>query len=226
MSESFIEQDERAQHIRDSIDRVKDAFSDMFVKVGAQIVGTGDDIVSFMNALTTAITSTTAGIVSAIATIQRWGSTIQQLRQFFPGQATSIQESRDAYFGLFGMSTTMDSLPNLPGSPAARVGGAAPGPRDPFQAERDAMRILEELSPFSDIDALFAHARAHARSIATVMPKFVEQGGVLTLLLPWDPDYESAHGEGAPIPTKHALRATPSRIILSDGRWWSRSPER
>lgn len=80
---------------------------------------------------------------------------------------------------------------------------------------------LEEMSDFDSIDALFAAART--RVVAPILPKFMSiEGSSVALLLPWDSEYAKTTGEGVDFPAEHPLRATSSRIILRDGKWWSR----
>jgi mutator protein MutT len=86
------------------------------------------------------------------------------------------------------------------------------------------LRNLEELAAFASLDALFAAARARVPEITPILPKFAQnEDGTLALLLPWDAEYAGAPGEGTSIPAGHRLLATPSRIVLRDGRWWSAS---
>ena len=83
------------------------------------------------------------------------------------------------------------------------------------------LRNLEELAGYDSLDAVFAAART--RVIAPILPKFTQlEGSTLALLLPWDAEYARAIGEGVDFPADHPMRATSSRIILRDGKWWSR----
>jgi len=84
------------------------------------------------------------------------------------------------------------------------------------------MRNLEELAAFTRLDELFAVARSRASSIVPILPKLAADGDTVALLLPWDPDYAQASGEGRALPEGHRLHTTPSRIVLREGRWWSR----
>ncbi|HJZ84568.1 MAG TPA: NUDIX hydrolase [Polyangia bacterium] len=106
-------------------------------------------------------------------------------------------------------------------SPAAAVAAQAQGT---LKLPPPTLRTLEELAACADVSALFeeARARAAAGEIVPILPKFAPFEGTLALLLPWDPEYASAVGEGLPFPERHRLRATPSRIVLRDGRWWNR----
>src|SRR5262245_41463982 len=83
------------------------------------------------------------------------------------------------------------------------------------------LRNLEDLAEYDSLDALFAAART--RVIAPILPKFAQlEGAALALLLPWDAEYATTPGDGVDFPADHPWRATSSRIILRDGKWWSR----
>jgi len=85
------------------------------------------------------------------------------------------------------------------------------------------LRNLEDLAVFDSLEALFAGAQARVGAIAPILPKFAQQqDGSLALLLPWDPAYASTPGEGVDFPLDHHFRGTPSCIMLTAGRWWSR----
>ena len=55
-----------------------------------------------------------------------------------------------------------------------------------------------------------------------IMPRVMELPGDpprLGLVLPWDPDYTTASGEGIEMPVDHPLARGPSRLILDDDGW-------
>jgi 8-oxo-dGTP pyrophosphatase MutT (NUDIX family) len=55
-----------------------------------------------------------------------------------------------------------------------------------------------------------------------IVPRVVEASGDpprLALVLPWDPDYGTASGEGIEMPGDHPLARGPSRFILDDHGW-------
>jgi hypothetical protein len=55
-----------------------------------------------------------------------------------------------------------------------------------------------------------------------IVPRVVEASGDpprLALVLPWDPDYGTAIGEGIEMPGDHPLARGPSRFILDDHGW-------
>lgn len=56
--------------------------------------------------------------------------------------------------------------------------------------------------------------RETARTVVPILPKMVRDSGVSTIVLPWDPDYDSAPGEGVTLDSEYrgALRELPSRI--------------
>jgi 8-oxo-dGTP pyrophosphatase MutT (NUDIX family) len=85
------------------------------------------------------------------------------------------------------------------------------------------LRTLEELAPLPTVDAALAWAVARPQD--AIQPKLiVGAADAITILLPWDPDYAAAAGEGVPIgPTSPLARGT-SRYLLTGGRFWARQP--
>jgi 8-oxo-dGTP pyrophosphatase MutT (NUDIX family) len=82
------------------------------------------------------------------------------------------------------------------------------------------MRTLAELQAAGDrlagLIALSAERRAHA---APVCPRFAMFGDTFAVLLPWDPAYADAPGEGWPLPASHPLAGGVSRFVR-DGMTW------
>lgn len=78
------------------------------------------------------------------------------------------------------------------------------------------LRTLEELAPLSSIDAVLAHARARYDA-RPIQPKLLEDG---LILLPWDPEFATAEGEGDAIAADDALAAGTTRYVQRDGRYW------
>jgi 8-oxo-dGTP pyrophosphatase MutT (NUDIX family) len=65
-------------------------------------------------------------------------------------------------------------------------------------------------------------SQERARHRHPIMPRVTEIRGdppVLALVLPWDPDYSTATGEGIEMPRDHPLAQGPSRLILGDDGW-------
>jgi 8-oxo-dGTP pyrophosphatase MutT (NUDIX family) len=83
------------------------------------------------------------------------------------------------------------------------------------------IRNLEELAPHRTVEAALAWARA--RPVAAILPKLVPIGATLAIVLPWDPEYPSLPGEGAPIDPAHPVAQGRSRFVLEEGRWWGRT---
>ena len=53
------------------------------------------------------------------------------------------------------------------------------------------------------------------------MPTAID-GGHLEIVLPWDPGYAEAPGEGQPIAATSPLaRGSSSRYVLKEGRFWA-----
>src|SRR5262249_43476443 len=139
----------------------------------------------------------------------------------------SIESRRfDAHFFLArlpdGQTAAHDQYETTEGvwlTPAAALSAQA---RGDLKLPPPTMRNLEELAELASLDELFAAAHARMDSIAPILPKLSRDGDTVALLLPWDPEYAAASGEGVPFPAEHRLRNSPSRIILREGRWWSR----
>ena len=72
------------------------------------------------------------------------------------------------------------------------------------------MRTLEDMAAFDGLEAL-VEGLASSRPVP-IMPRFEELEGTLTLLLPGDPLYPSER----PV-------SGPTRVQMSEGRWWSKN---
>ncbi len=69
---------------------------------------------------------------------------------------------------------------------------------------------------------VIALARERAGHPIAIMPRAEQVLGSpprIVLLLPWDPAYPSAPGEGILMPKDHPLAQGPSRLILTDNGW-------
>jgi len=71
------------------------------------------------------------------------------------------------------------------------------------------------------INAIITFAKAREPHAHAILPRKYDSEKPLTLLLPWDRDYESA-GTGAslPMPTGHPLATGPSRFVLGPAGDW------
>jgi 8-oxo-dGTP pyrophosphatase MutT (NUDIX family) len=70
--------------------------------------------------------------------------------------------------------------------------------------------------------AVLTLARERARNPHPIVPRAIDTPsapGGLTLLLPWDPEYATASGDGIEMPKDHPLAHGPSRFIVGDDRW-------
>ena len=83
--------------------------------------------------------------------------------------------------------------------------------RGEIQLAPPTLRTLEDLAVFSNVDTMLAGLRA--APVPTILPRFEQLDGDLTLLLPGDPLYPS----DSPV-------EGPTRVQLQNGRWWSKSP--
>jgi 8-oxo-dGTP pyrophosphatase MutT (NUDIX family) len=74
------------------------------------------------------------------------------------------------------------------------------------------------------MDALLAEAALRAAQPYPVLPRLAApvagEPSQMTLLLPWDPEYQSrGTGEALAIPAHHPLAVGPSRFVLEDNSW-------
>jgi 8-oxo-dGTP pyrophosphatase MutT (NUDIX family) len=82
------------------------------------------------------------------------------------------------------------------------------------------LRTFLDLSAARSVDDVLALARARAASPCPVMPRGAAQPGGFALLLPWDPEYESAgQGDLHLVPAGHPLATGPTRFVM-EGRAW------
>lgn len=80
------------------------------------------------------------------------------------------------------------------------------------------LRSLSELAGFESIDAICEASQG--RPIGAIMPKLLAEDGQLTIVLPWDPEYDKIEGEALPGPApQDPCPHLPSRIglVLSPG---------
>jgi 8-oxo-dGTP pyrophosphatase MutT (NUDIX family) len=73
-------------------------------------------------------------------------------------------------------------------------------------------RTLEDMAAFDTAASLLRGMVPD--TVPTIMPRFDSVDGVMTMFMPGDPEYPS------PVPV-----IGPTRVVLIDGRWWSRSAE-
>ena len=83
-----------------------------------------------------------------------------------------------------------------------------------------------QIRPFLDlidarsVDDVVALARARAAHAHPVMPRMAQTATGFTLLLPWDPEYESAgQGDLHVMPAGHPLATGPTRFVMEDRAW-------
>jgi 8-oxo-dGTP pyrophosphatase MutT (NUDIX family) len=75
------------------------------------------------------------------------------------------------------------------------------------------------------IEAILELARGRAEAIEPIVPRFKPEESApkgFSLLLPWDPGYETeGQGEGTPFPADHPFAGGPSRFVLQDDGTWA-----
>jgi 8-oxo-dGTP pyrophosphatase MutT (NUDIX family) len=107
---------------------------------------------------------------------------------------------------------TVDQVWVTPADALARAGELALPPPQ--------IRTFLELSEAKSVDEVFALARARVANPCPIMPRGAAQAGGFALLLPWDPEYESAgQGDLHLVPAGHPLATGPTRFVM-EGRAW------
>jgi 8-oxo-dGTP pyrophosphatase MutT (NUDIX family) len=86
------------------------------------------------------------------------------------------------------------------------------------------MRTLYDLAGSADNgpSAVWKMAEERARHPHPIMPRAVTlrtDPETIAVLLPWDPEYAIAPGEGLEIPADHPLASGPSRLVLTGNGW-------
>ena len=83
------------------------------------------------------------------------------------------------------------------------------------------LRILEDIGAHRSVEALMAWAKA--RAVWPIMPKVGVVDNQISILLPWDPNFESTEGEKLEdLPSPHPMADGPSRVVLEGDQWFSR----
>lgn len=81
------------------------------------------------------------------------------------------------------------------------------------------IRTLTELAALPDLPSAVAAAARRRQATGAITPRFLQVDGKITLLLPWDREYLSGAGEGAPLAAEHPFAGGMSRFVL-DGMVW------
>jgi 8-oxo-dGTP pyrophosphatase MutT (NUDIX family) len=86
------------------------------------------------------------------------------------------------------------------------------------------VRIFHDLAEVASDgpSAVLEMARERSLHCHPILPRVVPTGGVaggLAVLLPWDPGYAAAPGDGLEMAADHPLARGPSRIILGEDGW-------
>lgn len=107
---------------------------------------------------------------------------------------------------------TVDQAWVTPAEALARAGELALPPPQ--------LRTFLELAPAGSVDDVLALARAREAHAHPVMPRLAQTPTGFTLLLPWDPEYESAgQGDLHVMPAGHPLATGPTRFVMEDRAW-------
>ncbi|MBL4635379.1 MAG: NUDIX hydrolase [Kofleriaceae bacterium] len=69
------------------------------------------------------------------------------------------------------------------------------------------------------IAAILEGSQSRSDNRHAILPRLLASEKDVTLLLPWDVDYDRGQGEALAMPSGHALAWGPSRFVLSDGEW-------
>ncbi len=80
--------------------------------------------------------------------------------------------------------------------------------------------FLELLKPAQKgISEVFAEAQRRSEHRHSILPTHLPSAKELTLLLPWDPDYNKGQGESLAMPATHPIAWGPSRFVRRDDTW-------
>jgi 8-oxo-dGTP pyrophosphatase MutT (NUDIX family) len=114
----------------------------------------------------------------------------------------------------FDQQETVDELWITPADALARAGTAE------LRLPPPQLRTLYDLAPHPTMEALIAAAAERAAHPHPILPRFAQVGETMTLLLPWDAEYETlGTGDAAPTPAGHFLARGPTRFILEGMGW-------
>ncbi|MFT3695353.1 MAG: NUDIX hydrolase [Kofleriaceae bacterium] len=82
------------------------------------------------------------------------------------------------------------------------------------------VRTMWELSQYNSITEVIAAGRRRADEPHPIMPRLLPSPSGITLLLPWDADYnDKGTGEATPLAYNPSWAVGPSRFSLVDGAW-------
>jgi 8-oxo-dGTP pyrophosphatase MutT (NUDIX family) len=79
------------------------------------------------------------------------------------------------------------------------------------------IRTFHELAGATTVADAVSVAKGRPR--VTICPRIQQTGDGISILLPWDPGYSGALGEGQPISPEHALATPPSRLLWDGASW-------
>jgi 8-oxo-dGTP pyrophosphatase MutT (NUDIX family) len=99
-------------------------------------------------------------------------------------------------------------------SPAAALARHAEGA---LRLAPPQVRTFLELAGHSSVADAVAAARGRAR--VTICPRIVQGDDGISILLPWDPGYPAAMGEGEVINADHPIATPPSRLVWTGSSW-------
>jgi 8-oxo-dGTP pyrophosphatase MutT (NUDIX family) len=112
----------------------------------------------------------------------------------------------------FDRTETVDQAWVTPADALARTGELALPPPQ--------VRTFWELSQHGSIDDVFSAARARAGEQHPIMPRLAQTPTGMALLLPWDPEYETAGtGDARPLAFRPRWATGPSRFVMENRAW-------
>ena len=81
--------------------------------------------------------------------------------------------------------------------------------------------MIELATPAEDgIAGILQEAKKRSAHPHAILPRASASAAGITLLMPWDPDYQSeGHGAALAMPEGHPLAWGPTRFVLKDGAW-------
>jgi 8-oxo-dGTP pyrophosphatase MutT (NUDIX family) len=81
------------------------------------------------------------------------------------------------------------------------------------------VRTFHELAAAGSLDEAVRVAAERRKQPVAICPRLRPGGAGITILMPWDPEYPSAEGEGEAVSPGHILAVPPSRMSWTGTSW-------
>jgi 8-oxo-dGTP pyrophosphatase MutT (NUDIX family) len=81
------------------------------------------------------------------------------------------------------------------------------------------LRTFLDLAAAGDMGGILAAAAARQANRVAICPRIVAGDAGVTIIFPWDPEYEATAGEGEAIAQTHVVAGPPSRLTWGGKAW-------